>query len=262
MYRHLLIFLVISIIGRTEVFAQNIDQVIDRLEQSGALDKAVQRSLDRIKANELAAQKAEQEKQLALRAAKAKNARKVSPATDYIFGNPNAIVTIIEYSDFECSYCKRFHETPKRVVAEMTTQVNLVWRNFPLPFHEPMASKDASAAICAGEQGSSDAFWRYADAVMKNTKSNGQGVPEEGRISGVSMLAKAQGLDVSKFNACLDADQTKKKIASDIEDGKNAGVVGTPGVILVNHQTGNMAVLAGAVPIETVRDEIKKLLTK
>ena len=124
-------------------------EVLKQLENSGALDKAVQRSLQRLMERQKEVQAATEQKNLELQKAKAKNARKVDPQFDFILGNANAPISIIEYSDYECPYCKQFSGTPMKVVADMPTQVNLVWRDFPLSFHEPMASKEASAAICA-----------------------------------------------------------------------------------------------------------------
>ncbi len=123
--------------------------MLKQLENSGALDKAVQRSLQRLMERQKEVQAATEQKNLELQKAKAKNARKVDPQFDFILGNANAPISIIEYSDYECPYCKQFSGTPMKVVADMPTQVNLVWRDFPLSFHEPMASKEASAAICA-----------------------------------------------------------------------------------------------------------------
>ena len=136
-------------------------EVLKQLEDSGAIDRAVERSLQRLMQKQKDAQAATEQKNLELQKAKAKNARKVDPKFDFILGNLNAPISIIEYSDYECPYCKQFSGTPIKVVSDMPNQVNLVWRDFPLSFHEPMASKEAVAAICAGEQGGNSAFWKY-----------------------------------------------------------------------------------------------------
>jgi protein-disulfide isomerase len=238
------------------------EQIIKQLESSGTLDKAVQRSLDRIKQKELADQKAAQVQQMQARAEMAKKARPVDPKTDLILGKPDAVISIIEYSDFECPYCKRFAPIPEQVVSDMPNQVNLVWRNFPLDFHNPMATKEAAGALCAAEQGGNPAFWKFTNAIFKATAANGKGMPAKEGEDPLINLADSQGLDLSKFKECLTSETIKKRIFADIEDGKKAGISGTPGVILVNRQTGKVEVLAGAVPIEAVKEAVNKLLSK
>ena len=76
---------------------------------------------------------------------KAKDVRKVSKTRDHIFGNPDAEITLIEYSDFECPFCKRFHPTAKKIVEVYEGKVNWVYRHFPLGFHNPLAQKEAEA---------------------------------------------------------------------------------------------------------------------
>jgi protein-disulfide isomerase len=240
----------------------NTDQIIKQLESSGALDRAVQKSIDRIKQKELEDQRASQLQKMQARAEMAKKARPVDPKNDLILGKPDAPITIIEYSDFECPYCKRFAPIPEQVVADMPNQVNLVWRNFPLDFHNPMATKEAAAALCAAEQGGNPAFWKFTNAIFKTTATNGKGIPAKDGEDPIVNLAESQGLDLYKFKECLSSDAIKKRITADIADGKNAGISGTPGVILVNRQTNKVEVLAGAVPIEAVKEAVNKLLAK
>ena len=237
------------------------DQVLKQLEDSGALDRAVERSLQRLMQKQKDAQAAAEQKNLELQKAKAKNARKVDPKYDFILGNVNAPVSIIEYSDYECPYCKQFSATPMKVVADMPAQVNLVWRDFPLSFHEPMASKLAVAAICAGEQGGNSAFWKYSDAIMKNTRSNGQGLPAKEGEDAIINLATSQSLDIEKFKSCLTSTKAKERVASGFQDGVNAGVNGTPGIIIVNNTNGKTSFMAGAVSEFALKGEIQKLLS-
>jgi hypothetical protein len=232
---------------------------MEELEKSGAIDRAVQRSLERIQKEQALAQQQEEMRQQAVQLEKAKFARKVDVTKDMIFGNPKAEISIIEYSDFECPYCKRFHGNPEQVVTEMNGEVNLVWRHYPLSFHDPMATKEAVASYCASEQGGSPLFWKFADGVMKNTGSNGQGLPSKDKEDPLVGLAVSLGLDKAKFQACQDSDQAKRAIQADLDDGVNAGINGTPGVILVNHKTGAVGILAGAVPVENIKAEVKKL---
>ena len=236
------------------------DQVIQQLESSGALDKAVERALDRMRQQQIAAQQAQAEKAAAQKLELAKKARAVNAKTDIIFGKADAVVSVIEYSDFECPYCKQFADVPFQVIKDLPDQMNLVWRNFPLPFHDPMATQEAIGAICAAEQGGNEAFWKFSDAIFKGTRSNGQGLPGTTGDDPVLALAKAQGLDPDRFKACASADNTRKLIAADLQDGIGAGINGTPGVIVINHKTGVIEVMPGAVPAAVLRSAVDGLL--
>ena len=262
--KSVLFFLAVGCFSINPVFAETDqiinDKIIKQLESSGALDKAVEKSLERIKLKEIAAQKAEEEKRYLAQIKQAANLRKVDPSKDFIFGDPAAVVSIIEFSDFECPYCKSFFETPKKVVNDMPKQVNLVWRNFPLEFHDPVATTEAVGAICASKQGGNNAFWKFAGSIFNNTKLNGKGTGEKEGSAAVIELASKQGLNLADFKKCIASEAPRKIVQADIDDGKKGGINGTPGVVLINHKTGKMDVLAGAVSVETIKEAIKKLL--
>ena len=236
------------------------DEIIKSLEKSGALDKAIQRGIERYRQNQIKVAEAKQQKEGLERAKMAKNARTINPKNDFIYGKPDAVISIIEYSDFECPYCKQFSSVPIEVVNQMPGEVNVVWRDFPLQFHEPMASKEAAAAICVGQQKGNDAFWKFNEGIFKNTLTNGQGLPKSNNIDPLQALANEQGIDIEQYKTCISSESVQKRINADIEDGRNAGISGTPGVILVNHKTGGFNVLAGAVPVESLKDAVEKLL--
>src|SRR3989344_453399 len=95
-------------------------------------------------------------------------------STDHIRGNPDAPIKIVEYSDFECPFCKRFHETMQQVSAEYGDQVAWVYRHFPLDQLHSKARKEAVASECAAELGGNDAFWKFTDRFFELTPSNDQ----------------------------------------------------------------------------------------
>jgi protein-disulfide isomerase len=86
-------------------------------------------------------------------------------ATDYVKGDKNARFTLIEYSDIDCPYCKRFHPTAQQLVDEYNGQVSWVYRQFPLDQLHPNARVKAQGARCAGKLGGAEAFWKYLDTV-------------------------------------------------------------------------------------------------
>ncbi len=236
------------------------DAIIKRLEESGALDRAVDRAIERYVARQQEAQRKQQEAALAQQAELAKNARRPDAARDHVFGAALAEATIIEYSDFECPYCKNFHGTPQEVVKRFGGKVNFVWRHFPLEFHNPMAQREAEASECAAKIGGNDVFWKYADAIMQRTASNGQGMPA-GDGNPLLALARQLNLDTESFQKCLDAGDGRTRIAEDQKDGAGAGVNGTPGVIIRNNKTGKSLPIAGAVPADVLEARVREVLS-
>ena len=126
----------------------------------------------------------------------------VPPVTkeDHVRGDKNAELTWIEYSDFECPFCKRFHPSMLQMMDEYKGQVKWVYRHFPLSFHAN-AQKEAEASECAAELGGNDAFWKYTDAIFERTAANGTGFALDALVP----LAKELGLSESKFKNCLDS---------------------------------------------------------
>lgn len=173
---------------------------------------------------------------------------------DHLYGNPDAPVTLIEYSDFECPFCKRFHDTVKRLVEASSGQVNWVYRHFPLAFHSG-AQKEAEAAECAAELGGNDAFWKFSDTIFARTTSNGKGFP----IENLTPLAAEIGLDKTKFQQCLDSERFAEKVQQQMAAGKRAGVSGTPGSILFHKPSGRVVAIYGAQPLERFQQAVQAL---
>lgn len=228
-------------------------EVLRELRESGALEREVDRGIERYVTRQRAAAAAREEQTAASRAGKV---RPVSKARDHIRGNPDAPVSLIEYSDFECPFCKRFHPTAKQIVDSYGGKVNWVYRHFPLDFHNPAAQREAEASECAAELGGNDAFWRYTDLVYERTASNGKGVPE----GELPAMAASIGLDRAKFDACLKSGRKTARVKEDLEEGISIGISGTPGNILRNNRTGVVTTLHGAQPIERFKAAIDGLL--
>jgi len=234
-----------------------VDAIVHRIESDGTLDQAVERSLARIANRQEAARRAEQARAQQQLEEKAKSARPVTAGRDHIRGDATAPVSLIEYSDFECPYCKRFHDAPKALLERFGGKLNWVWRHFPLPFHEPAARREAIASECAADLGGNSAFWKYADALFANTRSNGHGLPDG---KSLQMLAAADGLDAGAFSRCLAQGKVAKRIDEDAADGQKAGVSGTPTTVVRNNVTGATEVLVGALPVEALAAAVERVL--
>jgi protein-disulfide isomerase len=187
---------------------------------------------------------------------KAKNVRRVSKTRDHIYGNPDAVISLIEYSDFECPFCKAFHPTAKKIVEAYNGKVNWVYRHYPLGFHNPAAQKEAEASECVTELGGNDAFWKYADLIYEHTTLNGKGISIDKLLS----LVEEIGLDGEQFQVCLDSGKYSERVQADLQEGMNSGISGTPGNILLNNQTGEVKLKSGALPFEAMKAEIDQML--
>lgn len=167
---------------------------------------------------------------------------------DHLYGDTNAPITLVEYSDFECPYCKQFHTSAKALVDESKGQVNWIYRHLPLPMHNGAMSK-ALASECAFEQGGNDVFWKFANAIFEKPVPAGQ----------LQSLAKDTGLDEKKFQECLSSEKHKDRVQRDMADAQAAGMSGTPGTVLFSNKTKKFSVLPGAVPLSFLKDEVQKL---
>lgn len=174
---------------------------------------------------------------------------------DWVKGNRNATVALVEYSDMECPFCKRFHPTAQQIVDTYKDKVMWVYRHYPLSFHAN-AQKQAEAAECAGELGGNDAFWKYTDAVYEKTQSGGTGFALDALVP----LAKEQGLNESRFKTCLDSGKHAQKVKDQMDAGTKAGISGTPGNVIVNVKTGKTRLIAGALPFDQIKPIIDEFL--
>ena len=184
----------------------------------------------------------------------ADNVLPVAP-DDHIRGDKTAQIALIEYSDFECPFCKRFHSTAQQVVDEYAGQVMWVYRHFPLVFHQN-ALLEAEASECAAELAGNEGFWKYADMIYERTASNGTSFTKEQLVE----LAVEQEIDKTQFSNCLQSGRHTQAIKDEMDAGAQAGVTGTPGNILLNTKTGATRLISGAVPFEELKKTIDEML--
>ena len=173
-------------------------------------------------------------------------------SSDHIRGNPNAPVKIVEYSDTECPFCKRFHTTMKEVMNEYGKDGKVAWvyRHFPLDQLHSKARKEAVALECANEQGGNDKFWSYADRLYEVTPANNGLDPAE-----LPKIAQYVGLDTAKFNTCLASTKYDKHIEDEVQNAVATGGNGTPWSIVVG-KNGKKYPLSGAQPISAIKQLI------
>lgn len=164
---------------------------------------------------------------------------------DPVLGNADAPVTIVEFSDFQCPFCRRFWaDTYTQLKEEYidTGKVRLVFRDYPLPFHEA-ATPSAIAANCADEQGK---FWQYHDKMFIEQEKQGQSTVTYG-VTELKAWAQQLGLNTAQFNQCLDSKKYADEVEADTAAGSAAGVSGTPS-FFVNGQ-----LLVGAQPFSAFK---------
>ena len=150
----------------------------------------------------------------------------VSVDDDPMLGNPKAKVTLVEFSDFQCPFCRRFwKDTLPQIKKEYidTGKVKFVYRDYPLSFH-PGAQPAAESAQCAKDQ---NKFWEMHDKIFSEQEKQGQGTIQFS-IGDIKNWASQIGLNMSAFNQCLDSGKYKSEIEKDVADGSAYGVSGTP----------------------------------
>lgn len=175
--------------------------------------------------------------------------------TDHIKGDPNAPIKIVEYSDFECPFCKRFHDTMNEVMASdlgTSGQVAWVYRQFPLEqLHPVKAMAEAVASECAAELGGNDAFWQFADRFMELTPSNNQTQIE----TVIPQIVQEIGLDQTAFQTCFESGKYDDHIEADIANAIETGGRGTPWSILIGPD-GTTYPINGAQPVAAIEQLI------
>lgn len=151
---------------------------------------------------------------------------------DPAFGSASAPVTIVEFSEFQCPYCRRVVPTMKQIKDAYGDQVRVVFRDFPLEFHQ-FAAKASEAGECADDQGK---FWEMHDHLFENQRALA--------VEDLKKYATDLGLNAEEFASCLDSGKYAAEVTKDQEDGKGLGVTGTP-TFFINGQ-----MISGALPFD------------
>ena len=177
----------------------------------------------------------------------------IDPITsaDHIRGNPDAPVKIVEYSDFECPFCKRFHSTMQQIMTEYGKggQVAWIYRHFPLDsIHPKNARVVAVVAECVAEQKGNCAFWEFTDAFFVVTLTNDR----TDLVTALPQIYSDIGVDQAQIEACVASGKYDQHIQDDIDNAIATGGRGTPWSIIVG-SNGQMFPLSGAQPYSSVK---------
>jgi protein-disulfide isomerase len=155
-------------------------------------------------------------------------------------------VTLIEFSDFQCPFCRQFAPTIHQINKNYGDKIQIVYRQYPIPSLHPFAFKAAEASLCAHEQGK---FWGLHDMMFA----------EQERLTVTDLKDKAGrlGMDKAKFTSCLDTGKYTEQVQRDMQEAVRAGATGTP-AIYVN----GVEVPGGAVPYNTIAAAIERELAR
>ena len=177
-------------------------------------------------------------------------------ANQPMLGAPEAPLTLVDFSDYQCPYCRRFHEQTwpalKRDYID-TGKLRYVFRDFPLDRIHPQARKAAEAAHCAGEQGH---YWAMHALLFQHQQAL--------QVEHLKRHARQLGLNASAFETCLEQGTYAAAIQQNLEDGLAAGVQGTPGFFLGKTRPDGIiqgTFIRGAQPLAAFQQAIERLLT-
>jgi len=165
-------------------------------------------------------------------------------------GDPNANVTIIEFACLQCSYSKAAEPVVKQVLQQYDGKVNLAFFFFPLPqhLHGQLAAR---ADYCAGEQGK---FWEYHDILFDVQSHFNNNVTDEQALNTINSAAGQLNLNITQFSTCLNSDNAKQKVLSDIDLGNKLGLKGTPTFFIGGQE------LVGPQTFDTFKSILDKLV--
>jgi len=192
---------------------------------------------------------------------------RVSIDDDAMIGNPNAPVTIIEFSDYQCPFCRRhWTDTYSQIKADYidTGKVNLVFRDLPLESIHPQAQGSAEAAECVREQGGDEAYFEYHDKIFLEQNLRDGGTPQGPVTTTISYTvddleswASDLGYDIG---SCLSSGKYGVEVRKDIQDALEAGFQGTPGFVVLESGHEEGVAIRGALPYSEFKKVIDSML--
>lgn len=166
--------------------------------------------------------------------------------SDPIIGSKNALISIVQFSDFECSFCAKQEGVLKKIIEEYKDKIRIVWKDYPVRNPDSISYQSAIAAQCAFKQGK---FWSYHDILYeKNSNLNQEAFLE---------IAEEVNLDLNNFKQCLKDNQIKELINSDIEEANSLDITGIPFTYI--NELGIMGEISFPELKQIIEFELKKL---
>ncbi len=166
----------------------------------------------------------------------------ISPEQSWSRGAQNPSIELVVYSDVQCPFCSRYHESLLQLLDEYPDKIKMIFKHFPLAMHS-YASLSSEASECAGEQGK---FWQYLDSLFANQRKI--------NVDYLNELAQELNLDNEQFKICLDSGKYIDKVKKDEAEGRAVGVRGTPTSFI------NGEFINGALPYDKLKAKVESKL--
>lgn len=179
-----------------------------------------------------------------------------TPGNRLIYGESNARITLQEFGDIECPYCRRMHSGIKQVVDHSQGVINWEFKHFPLSGHNPVAAIESQAIECVKEAYDNRIAWIALERFMTDTKGNGKG------LGSIPEYVRSFGLNGSLISNCLASDNHKGKINQDYEDGRRIGVTAAPAIRIQDNQLGREYLLKGYKTSEQLLQAVQQILSQ
>ena len=187
-------------------------------------------------------------------------AKKITKEWTYILWNPNAEVTWVEYSDLECPFCKRLHEswTIEEILKNYNWKVNFIYKQFPLVQLHPQAPMEAEAALCVWELAWAKKYYEFIQKVYEGSEARWNSYTKES----ISKLWWTIWIPEKKLLSCIESGKFKDRVQAEIKEGSSLfRITWTPGNVLINNKTGKWDKLPWAYPASAFKQKIDSLLS-
>lgn len=166
-----------------------------------------------------------------------------------VYGEMEADISILVFTDFECPFCKTYHESLQKVVDESNSTVNFEYKNFPLYTHEN-AYFEAATGECLAQVGDNDQYWKFIDSLFAGSYAD---------VYEIEVPVIATGADIIEFYDCVAEEDSWNQVDQDYALGESIGVVGTPSSIIRNNTTGEVLTFQGTMTETELNDVITQL---